>query len=190
MVSIKLPEMKTSFSIRRAAPVYLLASMQLVIFLGHAIAYSTGWQRCNGSFDLTLFAGVFQIFQLRLAVFFGCVVIFLNLFRGEVVRKSLHYYFLAPVRREVLVAGKYLAGSITAVTVFTASTILSYLVTLKHLASDGQRRAGRTGGRSHGRIRAVLRRWPASATARCSCCWESCSGTRSFRRLVCCYGNR
>ena len=41
MVSIKAPEMKTSFSLRRAAPVYLLASMQLVIFLGHAIAYST-----------------------------------------------------------------------------------------------------------------------------------------------------
>ena len=80
---------------------------------------------------------MFQIFQLRLAVFFGCVVIFLNLFRGEVVQKSLHYYFLAPVRREVLVAGKYLAGSITAVTVFTASTILSYLVTLKHLAQTG-----------------------------------------------------
>lgn len=130
-------EMKTSFSIRRAAPVYLLASMQLVIFLGHAIAYSSGWQRCNGSFDLTLFAGVFQIFQLRLAVFFGCVVIFLNLFRGELVRKSLHYYFLAPVRREVLVIGKYLAGSITAITVFTASTILSYLVTLKHLGQTG-----------------------------------------------------
>ncbi len=127
-------ELKTGFSPRRAMPVYLLASMQFVIFAGHAIFHLRGWMTCDGSFDLTLFAGVFQIFFLRLAVFFGCVVLFLNLFRGEVVQKSLHYYFLAPVRREVLVVGKYLAGSITAVAVFTASTILSYMVTLRHLA--------------------------------------------------------
>jgi ABC-type transport system involved in multi-copper enzyme maturation permease subunit len=127
-------ELRTSFSLRRALPVYLLASMQLVIFAGHSMAYLRGWSRCDGSFDLTLFAGVFQVFFLRLVVFFGCVVIFLNLFRGEVVQKSLHYYFLSPVRREVLVVGKYLAGSITAVAVFTASTVLSYMVTLQHLA--------------------------------------------------------
>ena len=127
-------ELKTSFTLRRALPVYLLAAMQFVIFAGHSMAYLRGWVRCDGHFDLTLFAGVFQLFFLRLVVFFGCVVIFLNLFRGEVVQKSLHYYFLSPVRREVLVVGKYLAGSITAVAVFTASTVLSYMVTLQHLA--------------------------------------------------------
>jgi hypothetical protein len=35
------------------------------------------------------------------------------LFRGEIVEKSLHYYFLSPMRRELLVAGKFLAGLIT-----------------------------------------------------------------------------
>ena len=44
-------------------------------------------------------------------IFFGCLGIFMNLFRGEVLDRSLHYYFLAPVRREVLVIGKYLAGT-------------------------------------------------------------------------------
>ena len=44
----------------------------------------------------------------------------MNLFRGEVVDRSLHYYFLAPVRREVLVVGKYLSGLIATIALFTA----------------------------------------------------------------------
>jgi ABC-type transport system involved in multi-copper enzyme maturation permease subunit len=107
--------------------------MPFVIFAIHAMAHVRGFRLCDGTSDLTMFAGVFQIFVLRVAVFFGCIAIFLNLFRGEVVQKSLHYYFLAPVRREVLVAGKYLAGSITAITIFGASTVISYAVVLQHL---------------------------------------------------------
>ena len=36
-----------------------------------------------------IFAGVFQSYYLRLAIFFGCVGIFVNLFRGEMLDKSL-----------------------------------------------------------------------------------------------------
>ncbi len=56
--------------------------------------------------DSIMFAGVFQFFFLRLAVFFGCLGIFMNLFRGEILDRSLHFYFLAPIRREVLMLGK------------------------------------------------------------------------------------
>src|SRR5579863_461663 len=49
--------------------------------------------------DSVMFAGVFQFFFLRLAVFFGCLGIFMNLFRGEILDRSLHFYFLAPIRR-------------------------------------------------------------------------------------------
>ena len=52
--------------------------------------------------DALIFAGVFQFFFLRLAIFFGCVGVFTNLFRGEMLDKSLHFYLLTPVRREVL----------------------------------------------------------------------------------------
>ncbi|HXE30865.1 MAG TPA: ABC transporter permease subunit, partial [Terriglobales bacterium] len=69
----------------------------------------------------SMFASVFQFFYLRLAVFFGCLGIFMNLFRGELLDKSLHFYFLAPVRREVVMAGKFLAGLTAAVVIFTAS---------------------------------------------------------------------
>ena len=67
------------------------------------------------------FASVFQFFFLRLVVFFGCLGIFMNLFRGEVLDKSLHYYFLAPIRREHVLAGKFLAGLVAAVVIFVAS---------------------------------------------------------------------
>jgi ABC-type transport system involved in multi-copper enzyme maturation permease subunit len=48
----------------------------------------------------------------------------MNLFRGEVLDRSLHYYFLAPIRREVLLAGKFLAGVIATCLIFGASTLL------------------------------------------------------------------
>ena len=80
--------------------------------------------RCNLKKDSAIFATVFQFFYLRLAVFFGCVGIFMNLFRGEMLDKSLHFYLLAPLRREVLLAGKYLAGLVAAVTIFVTGTAL------------------------------------------------------------------
>jgi len=126
-------DLKRNLLSRRSIAVYLLAAMPLSIFALHAAAVVFGYQGCRGDKDLMLFAGVFQLFTLRLAVFFGCVAVFMNLFRGEVIEKSLHYLFLAPVRREVLVAGKYIAGLITTSSVFGLSTAVSYVITLKHL---------------------------------------------------------
>ncbi|HXE51519.1 MAG TPA: hypothetical protein VN541_00805 [Tepidisphaeraceae bacterium] len=74
--------------------------------------------------DNTIFATIFQFYYLRLAVFFGCVGVFTNLFRGEMVDKSLHFYLLTPMRREVLLAGKFLAGLIATVVIFSCGTAL------------------------------------------------------------------
>ncbi|MFN0109252.1 MAG: hypothetical protein ACKVZH_10405, partial [Blastocatellia bacterium] len=65
---------------------------------------------------------IFGPIILQTIVFFGCAWIFMNLFRGEVVDKSLHYYFLSAVRREVLVAGKYLSGLVASITLFSLTT--------------------------------------------------------------------
>jgi len=73
-----------------------------------------------------IFATSFQFYFLRLAVFFGCVGIFVNLFRGEMLDKSLHFYMLTPMRREVLLAGKYLAGLLATTVIFTSSTALQW----------------------------------------------------------------
>lgn len=76
--------------------------------------------------DRTVYAGVFQYFYLRLAIFFGCLGIFMNLFRGEMLDKTLHYWFLAPARREVLLVGKYLAGLTAATVIFTGGAVLGF----------------------------------------------------------------
>jgi hypothetical protein len=78
--------------------------------------------------DSIVFAGVFQFFYLRLAIFFGCLGIFMNLFRGEILDKSLHFYFLAPIRREVLMVGKFLAGLLATCVIFVTSEILQIVV--------------------------------------------------------------
>jgi ABC-type transport system involved in multi-copper enzyme maturation permease subunit len=82
----------------------------------------------NPGEDSVVFAGVFQFFYLRLAIFFGCLGIFMNLFRGEILDKSLHFYFLAPVRREVLMVGKFLAGLLATCVIFVGSEFLQIVV--------------------------------------------------------------
>ena len=75
--------------------------------------------------DRAVFAGIFQYFYLRLAIFFGCLGIFMYLFRGEMSNRTLHFWFLAPARREVLLAGKYAAGLIASATIFGGGALLT-----------------------------------------------------------------
>lgn len=119
-------EMRKTFFAKRGLWIYLLALAPVVLFLGHSLVEI----RLRGGSGETLqqdsyvFAGVFQFFFLRLAIFFGCLGIFMNLFRGEMLDRSLHFYLLAPLRREVLLAGKYLAGLLAATVIFTTSAAL------------------------------------------------------------------
>jgi hypothetical protein len=80
--------------------------------------------------DLLIFASIFQFYFLRLAVFFGCVGIFMNLIRGEMLDKSLHFYLLSPIPREWMLLGKYLAGLAATAVIFTASAVLQIGVML------------------------------------------------------------
>lgn len=120
-------EWKKSFFSRRGLWVYLLALMPVAVFTTHSIVQIATGRPCDFGQDTTILATVFQVFYLRLLVFFGCVGIFMNLFRGEVLDRSLHFYLLAPIRREVLLAGKFAAGLIAAVVVFTTSTFLQFV---------------------------------------------------------------
>lgn len=92
----------------------------------------------NPGQDSFMFAGVFQFFFLRLAIFFGCLGIFMNLFRGEILDRSLHFYFLAPIRREVLMVGKFLAGLLATCAIFVTSEILQTLAFLWHFSPSAR----------------------------------------------------
>jgi ABC-type transport system involved in multi-copper enzyme maturation permease subunit len=88
--------------------------------------------------DSILFAGVFQFFYIRLAVFFGCLGIFMNLFRGEILDRSLHFYFLAPIRREVLMVGKFLAGLLATCIIFVTSESLQIVAFTWHFSPSAR----------------------------------------------------
>jgi hypothetical protein len=127
-------EIKKTFFARRGLWIYLLALAPVALFLLKSIMdirfRSMGRETISLSQGNYIFAGVFQFFFIRLAIFFGSLGIFMNLFRGEMLDKSLHFYLLAPVRREVLVAGKFLAGLLAASVIFTASTALQIVALL------------------------------------------------------------
>lgn len=80
--------------------------------------------------DRRIFAGIFQFFYLRLAVFFGCLGIFMNLFRGEMSNRTVHFWLLAPARRDVLLAGKYGAGLMAAASIFGGAALLAFVALL------------------------------------------------------------
>jgi ABC-type transport system involved in multi-copper enzyme maturation permease subunit len=119
-------EIRKHFLGRRALLVWLLAAMPVVLLAVRAFALQVLQQErtsLNLGEDTGIFAMIFQGFILRFVVFFGSVGIFAHLARGDVLDKSLHYWFLTPVRREVVVAGKYAAGVLASVVIFSMTTL-------------------------------------------------------------------
>jgi ABC-type transport system involved in multi-copper enzyme maturation permease subunit len=127
-LSILWMELRRNFITRRGFWIYLLAAAPAILVWVHSIVTMNQVQRSSHDIqkDTMIMAVLFQVFFLRPGVFFGCVGIFTYLFRGEFVERSLHYYFLAPVRREVLVLAKYLAGAITAICFFGLGVVLTF----------------------------------------------------------------
>jgi ABC-type transport system involved in multi-copper enzyme maturation permease subunit len=129
-------DLRKNFLSRRGIWIYLLALAPVVVITLHAILNSPN----SGSMhqDTEVLAGIFQFFYLRFGIFFGCLGIFTWLFRGEVIEKSLHYYFLAPVKREVLLVGKFFGGLITAVTIFSVGVFASFAMMYVRFGPAGQ----------------------------------------------------
>src|SRR6267378_5474027 len=129
-------ELRKNFLGRRAILIYLLALFPVAIFAMMMLVTPTRYFNVLG----TIYAYIYDALILRTVVFFGCAWIFMNLFRGELVDRSLHYYFLSPVRREVLVVGKYFSGLVTSVILFTATTVIALLLLyFPHFYSDSVR---------------------------------------------------
>ncbi len=126
-------EIKKNFLSKRGIWIYALAGAPVVLMWTHALMNMRHGRVCDLGRDSLIFATMFQFFYLRLAIFFGCVGMFLKLFRGEMLEKSLHYYLLVPVRREVLLIGKYLAGVITTCIIFCSGTALTLVALLIHV---------------------------------------------------------
>jgi ABC-type transport system involved in multi-copper enzyme maturation permease subunit len=127
-------ELKKGFRGRRVLGVVLLAAMPVALIAQHA-HFNPPAAPANVGEVGWLFAGLYQAFILRLVLFFGCVLVFGNLIRRELLDRSLHFYFLSPVRRELLAAAKYLTGLVVTLSVFGAATVASFF--LAYAGYDG-----------------------------------------------------
>jgi ABC-type transport system involved in multi-copper enzyme maturation permease subunit len=133
-------EIKKNFLGKRSILIYLLALLPVLPLLALAPFTPPGreWK------DFNAYSMIYAMFYgglvLRTVVFFGCAWIFMNLFRGDLVDRSLHYYFLSPVRREVLLVGKYISGLATSMVLFTLTTIVTlFLLYFPHFYSESVR---------------------------------------------------
>ncbi len=121
-------EIRKNFLSRRALLLYLLAGLPLGLLSLFALFRIPTDDSENFSELGIAYAAIYGGLILRTLIFFGCAWVFMNLFRGEAVDRSLHYYFLASVRREVILVGKYLSGLIATVVLFSITTAGSMLI--------------------------------------------------------------
>src|SRR5215472_8461376 len=113
-------EVRRNLLSKRAWWIYFLAFVPTVIIAIHLLVERHPQFAMSG--DTTVLAGIMQFYYIRLGIFFGCLGIFSRLIRGEMVERSLHFYLLSPVRREVLLLAKFVAGSSSAVALFGMAT--------------------------------------------------------------------
>src|SRR5829696_4282864 len=121
-------EIEKNFLGRRAILIYLLALLPIFPLLILALVTPPGNEWKDFNQYSVIYSILFNGLILRTVVFFGSAWIFMNLFRGELVDRSLHYYFLSAVRREVLVVGKYISGLATSIILFTTTTVVAMLL--------------------------------------------------------------
>jgi len=120
----------------KATWIYCLAFIPAVIIFIHLLADShPGFQMSE---DTNILAGIVQLYYIRLGVFFGCLGIFSRLIRGEMIERSLHFYLLSPVRREVLLLAKFAAGSISAVFLFGSAVVADFALMYAGFGAAGR----------------------------------------------------
>jgi ABC-type transport system involved in multi-copper enzyme maturation permease subunit len=120
----------------RASWIYFLAFIPAIIILTHLVMDSH--PPSSMSQDTAILADIIQFYYVRLAIFFGCLGIFSRLIRGEMIERSLHFYLLSPVRREVLLLGKFAAGSVSALLLFGAAISICFALIYAGFGAAGR----------------------------------------------------
>ena len=120
----------------RASWIYFLAFIPTLIISIHSIV--DPHDPTSISDDTQVFASIVQLYYIRLGVFFGCLGIFSRLIRGEMIERSLHFYLLSPVRREVLLLSKFAAGSATALLLFVTATLANFALVYLPFGAAGR----------------------------------------------------
>jgi ABC-type transport system involved in multi-copper enzyme maturation permease subunit len=132
-LAVMRQEMPRAFSIRRSLWLLFLAFAPVFIIAMHAIHDGDHAADRDALAEETMILAVMiQMFYVRLGIYFGCLGLALRLFRGDMAEKTLHYPFLAPLRRDVLVAGKFLSAALSAILLFGAGVTASFVLMYAH----------------------------------------------------------
>src|SRR5580658_7616536 len=131
-------EVRRNLFTRRRIGFHLLALIPVVIFLIHNIFDRHDLDASQIENDTLILAGIIQLYYFRLGIFFACMGIFTWLFRGEMVQRTLHYQFLVPVRKEVLLIGKFLAGAVISIALFETAVLACFCLTYSRFGSAGR----------------------------------------------------
>ena len=122
-------ELRKTFLRFRAVPVVMVAFSPVLILALHAISVRFDEERAMAATEMaTLYGGIFQLFFIRFVVFFVCFAVFTYAVRGEIAERSLHFYLMAPLRRDVFLIGKFTAGLVAAASVVLASLALQLVL--------------------------------------------------------------
>jgi ABC-type transport system involved in cytochrome c biogenesis permease component len=140
---------------RRSWGLVLLALAPLFIMVLRVILPQAVDDPGDISGATTFYAGLYQAFILRVIIFLACVSIFGGLIRRETLDRSLHYYFLSPIRRELLVAAKFLTGLLVSFCLFGLSTVVNFFLAYVPHESTGVRQFF-FGGPGFGHLAAYL----------------------------------
>ena len=128
-------ELRKNFLGRRGIGTYLLALLPVVISVIRLFVPNLDPEQVSEGTGF--YSILYQIFTLRFALFVTCVLVFGNMIRREVLDRTLHYYFLTPVRRELLVVAKYVTGLLVTIPLFLLTTVTAF--TLTYLPHEGLR---------------------------------------------------
>jgi ABC-type transport system involved in multi-copper enzyme maturation permease subunit len=131
-------EVRRNLFTRRRIWIYLLALVPVLMILTHTIIDRNNIRTAQIEEDTQVLAGIVQLYYFRLGIFFACMGIFTWLFRGEMVERTLHYQFLVPVRREILVIGKFLAGAVIAIALFEAAILACFYLMYARFGAAGK----------------------------------------------------
>jgi len=129
VLAVQALELRKRFLGKRSIPVYLLALIPLALFGARTVAMLV-FHLSDDSIaqDQVVYAVLFRTLILRFVVYFGCVAVFVPLFRGDILDRSLHYYLLAPLTRRMLASAKYLSGLVAALLLFNGVTAITWVL--------------------------------------------------------------
>ncbi len=130
------------------------------------------------------FAQTFYFFILRFVLFFTTATVAVRAFRGALLERSLHFDLLAPLRREVLVVGKYAGAVATSLILLVPSLV--FTLALYYLPVQSGRAVAYPflgdGLPATLSYLGVSRCWRRLPTAPCFCSRASSYATRWCRR--------